>query len=88
MSDDASQEVKIAVLEEKVKNLEKTLNTKVTNLESELEKKANRSELQPIRIIVFGFVGTVLVAVMGALLNLVINSNQMQNPSNVTGVGM
>tara|TARA_B100000745_G_scaffold300425_1_gene254346 strand:- start:495 stop:746 length:252 start_codon:yes stop_codon:yes gene_type:complete len=68
------ESIKIAVLEERLRNLEKNLDAKYNALEAELEKKANRSELQPIRIIVFGFVGTIMLAVIGALLNLVLSN--------------
>lgn len=80
-----SDDVKIAVLEEKIKNLENNINIKYDSLEKELDQKANKTELQPVKILVYGFVGTILIGVLGALINLVIVSNGSTpiEPSNI-----
>lgn len=62
-------ETQVAVIGTKVDNIEE----KVTNIEKKLEGHyVTKDEFEPIKKIVYGMVGLILVAVVGALLALVI----------------
>ena len=66
---DQSVEVQIAVIGEKVENIE----SKVINIEQKLEGHyVTKEEFDPVKKIVYGLVSIVLVAVIGAILALVI----------------
>jgi len=62
--------VDIAVMANKVDNIDKT----VRDIQGKLEKDyVTQDEFTPVKNIVYGMVGTVLLAVIGALIALVIN---------------
>ena len=62
--------VDIAVMANKVDNIDKT----VRDIQGKLEKGyVTQDEFTPVKNIVYGMVGTVLLAVIGALIALVIN---------------
>ena len=53
--------------------LRDTLFKNLSRLEEDIEKRfVLRQEFNPVRLLVYGFVGTVLTAVLGALLALVV----------------
>jgi len=62
-------EVFLGRLDERMKNVEKTLQAINLQLETTYVKQA---EFQPVRNIVYGLVALVMVAVVGALITLVI----------------
>jgi uncharacterized phage infection (PIP) family protein YhgE len=66
---DQSVETQIAVIGEKVDNIQ----SKVTSIESKLEGHyVTKEEFDPVKKIVYGLVSVVLLAVIGAIMALVI----------------
>jgi len=62
--------IDIAVIANKVDNIDRT----VRDIQGKLEKDyVTQDEFTPVKNIVYGMVGTVLLAVIGALIALVIN---------------
>lgn len=67
-------------LDERTLSIEKRLNdstsnndNRITKVEEYIQNKCvTHEEFSPIRLIVYGLVGLILVSVMGALINLVI----------------
>lgn len=67
-------------LDERTLSIEKRLNessatndNRITKVEEYIEKKCvTREEFSPIRLVVYGLVGLILVAVVGALIGLVV----------------
>ena len=65
-----TNETQLAVIVEKVNNIEH----KVTNIENKLERDyVTQDQFQPVRNIVYGLVGLILLSVVGALLTLILS---------------
>lgn len=70
-------------LDERTLSIEKRLNessnandSRITKIEKQIEEKCvTKEEFSPVRLVVYGLVGLILVAVVGALIGLVVIKN-------------
>lgn len=74
MSDTDKLEIRIMkLIEEKLDKFEQSINVRFDGVEKKIDKMVSRDEFEPIRNIVYTGVGLILIAVLGALINLVIS---------------
>lgn len=66
--DDTALKVSIARIEERTRSID----DRMKGLSNEFHKYVTQVEFKPVRLIVFGIVGTILAGVLGALLALVV----------------
>lgn len=60
--------------EKKIDSLKTEVNANIKALESRLDEKVSKEAFNPVRLVVWGMVGLILIAVVGGLLsNVVIN---------------
>lgn len=72
MSSTDKLEIRIMkLIEEKFDKFEVSLNARFDAVEHKIDKMVSREEFEPVRNLVYGGAGTILVAVLGALLGLV-----------------
>lgn len=69
MATENDLEVKVAIIDERTKNMDKTL----VEIKTALEKNyPTRAEFDPIKSAVYGIIGLIVIGVIGAVIKLVI----------------
>jgi len=68
--------VKVAVMAEQVKNIQKdvgSINGKMDELANKIDNHyVTKDEFNPVKSVVYGLVATILIAVLGAIVGLVV----------------
>lgn len=70
MSDDIRE--RLIRIDERTKAMNERMELRNRQVDAELEQKVSKDEFSPIKSIVYGGVGVILMSVIGAILTLVI----------------